>query len=112
MGSKLATMCSLWWQVFKSKNREFRMEPITADNCMFRIREGQSILIVAIVVDNVIMVGNNEVLLQRWFTSMNEFFTVSDNSNLKNYLRVRYHREGGEVRVTQEGHLLRVLNQY
>eukprot|EP00961_Rhodomonas_salina_P073447 987278-Rhodomonas_salina.1 len=63
----LGASCRLWWQTFTEKNRKFGMELMTADDCVFKIQKGSSILIVAIVVDDALMIGNDEALRQQWF---------------------------------------------
>eukprot|EP00961_Rhodomonas_salina_P155231 2090821-Rhodomonas_salina.1 len=76
----------LWWQTFTKKNREFGMTSMTADDCVFKIQSGKSILIVAIVADDVLMIGNDESLRQKWFDFMCCHFEVSDDGELKYYL--------------------------
>eukprot|EP00961_Rhodomonas_salina_P103596 1393804-Rhodomonas_salina.1 len=70
------------------------MTSITSDYCVFSIKRGDSVLIVAIVVDDVLMIGNDESLRQEWYTFMRGFFEVSDDCDLKYYLGVHYTRDG------------------
>eukprot|EP00961_Rhodomonas_salina_P206231 2783921-Rhodomonas_salina.3 len=79
----------LWWQTFTQKNRDFGMTSITSDDCVFSIKRGDSVLIVAIVVDD-----------------------VSDYGNLKYYLGVHYTSSSGDLIATQTGYLERVLKRY
>eukprot|EP00961_Rhodomonas_salina_P159557 2148696-Rhodomonas_salina.1 len=64
----------LWWQTFTQKNKDFGMTSITSDDCVFSIRQGGSVLIAAIVVDDVLMIGNDESLRQEWYAFMHGFF--------------------------------------
>eukprot|EP00961_Rhodomonas_salina_P091400 1230789-Rhodomonas_salina.1 len=102
----------LWWQTFTQKNRDFGMTSITSDDCVFSIKQGDSVLIVAIVVDDVLMIGNNESLRQEWYTFMHGFFKVSDDGDLKYYLGVHYTSNCGDLIATQTGYLERVLKRY
>eukprot|EP00961_Rhodomonas_salina_P262214 3543703-Rhodomonas_salina.1 len=85
----LGTSGRLWWQTFTQKNKDFGMTSITSDDCVFSVRRGESVLIVAIVVDD-----------------------VSDDWDLKYYLGVHYTRDGGDVIANQMGYLERVLKRY
>eukprot|EP00961_Rhodomonas_salina_P183629 2478559-Rhodomonas_salina.1 len=85
---------------------------MTADDCVFKIQTGKSILIVAIVVDDVLMIGNNEALRQKWFDVMRGHFEVSDEGELKYYLGVHYQRVDSDLIASQSGYLERVLKRY
>eukprot|EP00961_Rhodomonas_salina_P142720 1921376-Rhodomonas_salina.1 len=62
------------------------MESITADDCVFKLTRGESTLVVAIVVDDILMAGNDEELRQEYFKFMRQFFEVSDDGDLNFYL--------------------------
>eukprot|EP00961_Rhodomonas_salina_P268725 3631492-Rhodomonas_salina.1 len=102
----------LWWQTFTQKNKDFGMTSITSDDCVFSIRRGESVLIVAIVVDDVLMIENDESLRQEQYAFMHGFFEVSDDRDLKYYLGVHYTRDSGDVVANQTGYLERVLKRY
>eukprot|EP00961_Rhodomonas_salina_P127113 1713482-Rhodomonas_salina.1 len=58
------------------------MTLVTADDCVFMIKKGKSVLIVAIVVNDVLMVGNDESLRQQWFTFMQGWRPNHDTDSL------------------------------
>jgi len=101
-----------WWQCFSERNKKFGMKPVTHDDCTFVIRRGKEVLIVAIVVDDCLMVGNSEKLRQQWFTYMNDFFTVSDDGQLNWYLGVNYERHGDDILAKQTGYVDRCLERF
>eukprot|EP00961_Rhodomonas_salina_P255881 3457913-Rhodomonas_salina.1 len=53
----LGASCRLWWQTFTKKNKEFGMESITADDCVFKLTCRESTLVVAIVVNDILPYG-------------------------------------------------------
>eukprot|EP00961_Rhodomonas_salina_P282381 3815704-Rhodomonas_salina.1 len=102
----------LWWQTFTKKNKELGMESITADDCVFKLTRWKSVLVVAIIVDDILMTGNDEGLRQEYFEFMQQFFKVSDNGDLNFYLGVHYKRDGDDVIANQTGYLERVLKRF
>eukprot|EP00961_Rhodomonas_salina_P264848 3579796-Rhodomonas_salina.2 len=63
----------------------------------------------AIVVDDVLMIENDESLLQKWFDFMHGHFEVSDDGELNCYLGVCYQHVNGDLIATQTGYLELVL---
>ena len=53
-----------WWETFSARNKAFGMHTVTHDNCVFRIKVGEEVLIIAIVIDECLMIGNSEPLRQ------------------------------------------------
>eukprot|EP00961_Rhodomonas_salina_P151306 2036860-Rhodomonas_salina.2 len=104
----------LWWQTFTDKNKELGMESITPDDCVFRLttKDG-SVLIIVIVVDDVLIIGNSNELRNKWFAFMNKSFEVTDDCDLKYYLGVHYTRDAnGDLIASQSGYLERVLARF
>ena len=53
----------LWWQLFTRKNRELPgMVPATDDDCVFIVLCRESVLVIAIVVDDILQATNDEQL--------------------------------------------------
>eukprot|EP00961_Rhodomonas_salina_P053494 717625-Rhodomonas_salina.2 len=75
----LGSTCSLWWQLFAKKNKEFGMEPVTTDDCVFICRRCNKVLVISIVVDDILQTGNSKELRLEWLNFMHEFFTVSND---------------------------------
>jgi hypothetical protein len=96
------------------KNQDFGMVSMTADDCIFAMKDDStgSVLVIAIVVDDVLMIGNNEALRQCWFQFMRGFFEVSDDGDLHHYLGVRFTRENGDLVARQDSYLKRVLDRF
>jgi len=103
----------LWYQLFTQKNREFGMTSITADDCVFSVRRGNSILICAIVVDDVLQITNDDSLRKEWLNYMRDFFEVTDEGPLKWYLGVNYiPQPNGDLLASQKAYLQRCLEKY
>ncbi len=64
------------------------MVPATDDDCVFIVRHNTSLLGVAKVIDDMLQATNDERLQMEWLTCIQEFFTVSNNCDLKWYLGV------------------------
>mmetsp|Transcript_62744 Transcript_62744/g.130422 ORF Transcript_62744/g.130422 Transcript_62744/m.130422 type:complete len:654 (-) Transcript_62744:429-2390(-) len=103
----------LWYQLFTQKNRDFGMTLITADDCVFYIRRGKSVLICAIVVDDVLQITNNDNLRKEWLDYMSDFFEVTDEGPLKWYLGVNYiPKPKGDLLASKKAYLLQCLEKY
>mmetsp|Transcript_46824 Transcript_46824/g.95765 ORF Transcript_46824/g.95765 Transcript_46824/m.95765 type:complete len:1109 (-) Transcript_46824:511-3837(-) len=101
-----------WWQLFSQKNKDFGMEAVTHDDCVYSITRGKEVLIVAIVVDDCLMVGNSEALRLDWLKYMNKDFIVSDDGDLQWYLGVNYERHNNDVLAKQTAYSDRCLQKY
>eukprot|EP00961_Rhodomonas_salina_P274194 3704436-Rhodomonas_salina.1 len=59
--------------------RDFGFKSVTDDDCVWKLKHGNSELIVATVVDDMIQVTNDDALLKEFNDFLRSRFTITDN---------------------------------
>mmetsp|Transcript_10215 Transcript_10215/g.20434 ORF Transcript_10215/g.20434 Transcript_10215/m.20434 type:complete len:1162 (-) Transcript_10215:305-3790(-) len=90
----------------------YKMEAITADETVFSLRRGKSILICACVVDDILIFGNDTKMLDEFMKYLRSHFNVPMVEDLKWYLGIKFERINSDLKATQTAYLDRCLERY
>jgi len=90
----------------------YKMEAVTADETVFYIKKGKSILICASVVDDLLIFGNDDKMLDDFMKYIRTHFNVPMLEDLKWYLGIRFERISSDLKATQTTYLDRCLERY
>jgi len=93
--------------------KDFGLEPASEDECIFVKKRGDSILIVATVVDDMLEITNDDELLREFNAYLEKHFIITDNGPMEWFLGVnfRQHPEGG-WHASQTAYVERCLRAY
>ncbi|KAI7959139.1 hypothetical protein MJO28_002930 [Puccinia striiformis f. sp. tritici] len=101
-GTRQASRC--WWKHFKSLLHGWGFECDEVEECLYRYKKGDSVIIVWIHVDDGIVFGNNQNDLNTLRTNMENSLRVKWDTEPKKLVGLRLDYEGDSIFLSQ--HLL------
>lgn len=102
-----------WWKDFAKALTDFGMLPITDDNCLMIKRTGESVLVIATVVDDCILAGNDAGLKDELLKFLQSKYTVSLLGDLNWFLGVHYQRKpDGSILAVQTAYIDKTLEAF
>lgn len=82
------------------------------DPCVFVLRKGDSILIIGIWVDDIIVLSNDPLLEQCVRVQLETKFEIKDLGNAKHILGLNIEREGDHLKIDQSHYIHSVLEKF
>lgn len=85
------------WQKVTQTMFDFGCKAASEDNCVFVYKRGESTLIIATVVDDMIQVSDSKELIDEFNSHIKKSFIITDNGQVKLFLGVHFrpHPDGG-----------------
>ena len=90
---------------------EFGFEKCSKEHSVYRKTVGQSILVVAVYVDDLFVCGAREKIIGDFKREMGSKFDMSDLGKLSYYLGIEVHQEEGYISLNQRRYALKILEE-
>ena len=90
---------------------EFGFEKCSKEHSVYRKTVGQSILVVAVYVDDLFVCGASEKIIGDFKREMESKFDMSDLGKLSYYLGIEVHQEEGYISLNQRRYALKILEE-
>jgi hypothetical protein len=104
-----------WNKAIDQWLRAYGLQPSTADPCVYVMRfENGDILIVVLYVDDLIIAGNNRMVVDHFKAAIGERFKMKDLGKLRFMLgmEIKRDRVNGIIEVSQSAYIARVLEKF
>ncbi|XP_022019011.1 uncharacterized mitochondrial protein AtMg00810-like [Helianthus annuus] len=98
-----------WYQKFTSSLLDLGFHQCKADYSLFIRKQGSNIVAILIYVDDVIMVGNNNEIVQETKNELNRLFSIKDLGGLKYFLGIKVARTSKGLVLSQRKYTLDIL---
>lgn len=104
----------VWNETLNNTLMEFGLQRSLTDQCIYFSIKGQSILIVAIYVDDFLIFSNNKKQEERLVRKLFDSFKMKDLGQVSSVLgiRVTRNREAGEISIDQSQYINEMLNKF
>ncbi|XP_019059752.1 PREDICTED: uncharacterized protein LOC109117278 [Tarenaya hassleriana] len=84
----------------------------TTDNSLFIKNSGSSVIVILIYVDDMILIGNDALLLQQTKTNLQTHFKIKDLGPVRFFLGIEIARASSGIHLNQRKYTLELLEEY
>ena len=99
----------IWNQKFLSVLKDIGFVQLTSDSQVLQLRQGKSVFIVSLHVDDACMATNDDQLRQKVLKMLEKEFLVKDMGNITYYLGIRVEQQHGSCTLTQDAYIDKLL---
>ena len=101
-----------WYKKLKNALFEKSAKPTESDNCLFKLGEREDSVLIAVYVDDILVVSINEKEIQKFGKKLSQFFEVKDLGNASYRLGVAFERKKDKIELHQRGYILELLDKF
>lgn len=83
-----------------------------ADTSLFILRHGSSCIYLLVYVDDILVTGNDEAMIQRILRQLAERFSIKDPEDLNYFLVIEAHRSPAGLHLSQRKYILDLLHKH
>lgn len=99
----------IWNQKFVSVLKGIGFVQLTSDSQVLQLRQGKSVFIISLHVDDACMATNDDQLHQKVLKMLEKEFLVKDMGNITYYLGIRVEQQDGSCTLTQDAYIDKLL---
>ena len=100
-----------WYQELSNHLLKSGFTNSLADTSLFILRRHNSLIYLLVYVDDIIITGNDPVMLQQTLTLLATRFSVKDPEDLNSFLGIEAHRTNAGMHLTQRRYILDLLQR-
>lgn len=100
-----------WYNKLRSTLLSQNFRNSKADSSLFFYINGNQVVLVLIYVDDIIITGNNNTLIQRFIHQLDSAFALKDLGPLNFFLGIEVHRDINGLYLTQRKYILSLLKK-
>ncbi|KAJ3661597.1 hypothetical protein Zmor_005987 [Zophobas morio] len=101
-----------WYTKLDSTLKELGAIPTASDPCLFRLKSGRDVVLIAIYVDDILIASRNRKKIAEIGRELAQRFEIKALGDVKHCLGVEFQREDGRVTMHQRGYIKDVLSRF
>ena len=102
----------IWNQRFAGEVKKMGFKPISADKCIFIRVVGNELAILALYVDDILVLTKTEALMKQIKDQIKKAFKIKDSGEVKRILGIQVHRTKNGLFIEQSQYARKVLQEY
>lgn len=102
----------IWNQKFGHAVTEMGFRPISSDKCIYLRVVGQGLAIIALYVDDILVLTKTESLMKEIKGGIKKAFKVKDSGEVKRILGIQVHRDSNRIVIEQSQYARKLLQDY
>jgi Reverse transcriptase (RNA-dependent DNA polymerase) len=100
-----------WFQKLSTFLSQLGFLASSSDPSLFLYHKGNDLVLLLVYVDDIILTGNNQALLQQFITLLDHQFTIKDLGQLNFFLGIEVHTNDRGLLLTQTGYIQSLLER-
>ena len=101
-----------WHEKLDEMMRKFGATPTNADPCVYYIGQGEDALLIAVYVDDILVISRNKGKITKFKEYLSQKFEIKDLGEPKYCLGIEFTRDGNRIAMQQRGYIRDVLERF
>lgn len=100
-----------WFQKLAETLKTLGFQESIADSCLFMLQEKDDVIYLLVYVDDLVITGSSEVLVQKLITKMSNMFSLKDLGEISFFLGIEFTRTSAGLLLTQRQYINQLLSK-
>lgn len=101
-----------WYEKLSKTLEDFGAKPTASDPCLFQMGSGEDVTMIAVYVDDILVVSRNEELVSKLGKFLGEHFEIRDIGPAQYFLGIEVVQNEGLIAMYQRGYIQELLQRF